>query len=231
MGERVLASCVRQQRLIDALLKRARIGRGLTRREPVELAAIAATALRGHDPGELGSVVALEPVRTTGDPDLLEQLAANLVSNAIRHNIVGGRIEVATRAQPGRAVLTVANTGPRIPASELQRLFQPFQRLAPHLPDTTDGVGLGLTIAQTIADAHRAVMTARARAGGGLEIHVSFRRRPGTAASRPDAAEPSTSGAPSPERTVPADSHSTMRVEYRPKARPTAPVSRPLISL
>ena len=73
-------------------------------------------------------MVVHEPAWTTGDPDLLERLAANLVSNAIRHNIVGGRIEVATRAESGRAVLAVANTGPLIPAGELQRLFQPFQR-------------------------------------------------------------------------------------------------------
>ena len=47
---------------------------------------------------------------------VLERLAANLVSNAVRHNIVGGRIEVATRTESGRAHLTVANTGPLVPA-------------------------------------------------------------------------------------------------------------------
>ena len=174
MGERVLASCIWQQRVIEALVDLVRSGRRLTRQEPVDIAAIAARALRAHDLNELGSVVALEQVQTTGDPDLLERLVANLVSNAIRHNIVGGRIEVATRAESGRAVLSVANTGPLIPAGELQRLFQPFQRRAPHPPDTAEGVGLGLAIVQAIADAHGALMTVRARAGGGLEIHVSF---------------------------------------------------------
>ena len=173
MGERVLASCTWQQRLTEALLELGRGAGGLTRHEPVNIAAIAATALRAHDLNELGSVVALDPVQATGDPDLLERLAANLVSNAIHHNVVGGRIEVTTRVQSGRAVLTVANTGPIIPAGELQRLFRPFQRLAPH-PDSEGGVGLGLAIVQTIADAHRAVVTARARPGGGLEIHVAF---------------------------------------------------------
>jgi len=178
MGERVVASCARQQRLIQALLDLARSGRTLARQERVDLAGIAAAALRAHDLSELGSVVALEPVHATGDPQLLERLTANLVSNAIQHNIAGGRIEVATRAQSGRAVLAVANTGPRIPPGELERLFQPFQRLAPQRPDTTDGVGLGLAIIQAIADAHGAFWTARARAGGGLEIHVSFPATP-----------------------------------------------------
>ena len=141
--------------------------------EPVDIAAIAAAALRAHDLSEFGSVVALERVRATGDPDLLERLVANLVANAIHHNIVGGRIEVSTRAASGRAVLSVANTGPIIPAGELQRLFRPFQRLAPDA-HTNGGIGLGLTIVQEIADAHRAVVTARAQADGGLEIHVTF---------------------------------------------------------
>jgi signal transduction histidine kinase len=174
MGERVVASCVRQQRLIEALLDLVLSGRGLTRREPVEIGAIVAAALRTHELGGLGSVVALEPAWTTGDPDLLERLVANLVSNAIRHNVAGGRVEVATHADAGRAVLSVANTGMPIPAGELQRLFQPFQRLAPQPTDAAGGVGLGLAIVRAIADAHAAFVTARARAGGGLEIHVGF---------------------------------------------------------
>ena len=54
--------------------------------------------LRAHDLGSLVSIVALERVWTTGDPDLLDRLVGNLVSNAIRHNIAGGRIEVVTRS-------------------------------------------------------------------------------------------------------------------------------------
>jgi signal transduction histidine kinase len=174
MGERVVASCIRQQRLIESLLELVWSERGPRRRAPVDLAAIAAEALRAHDPGGLETVVVLEPARTTGDPGLLERLAANLVSNAIRHNVVGGRIEVETRAESGRAVLSVANTGPLIPASELPRLFQPFQRLGGHAASCADGVGLGLTIVQAIADAHDAVVTARSRVEGGLAIAAAF---------------------------------------------------------
>ena len=123
---------------------------------------------------EAGSsgVVVLEPAWTIGDPDLLERLAANLVSNAIRHNIVGGRIEVTTRAESRCVHLTVANTGPLVPAAELARLFQPFQRFK--LKSSGDGVGLGLAIVQAIADAHDATVTAEARPGGGLGIDVAL---------------------------------------------------------
>ena len=174
MGERVLASCMQQQRLIEALLELARSNNGLTRQEPVELAAVAAAALREHDLGSLGSVVVLERAWTTGDPDLLERLVGNLVSNEIRHNIVGGRIEVVTGAQGGRAVICVANTGQAIPGTDIQRLFQPFQRRAPYPTDAAEGVGLGLAVVKAIADAHDAVVTAQAQPTGGLRINVGF---------------------------------------------------------
>lgn len=174
MGEGVLASCERQQRLIEALLDLVRAGRGLARREPVDLASIATAALGADHPGELASVVTLESAWTSGDPELLERLAANLVTNAIRHNVAGGWIEIATRAGAGRAVLSVANTGPPIPACEVQRLFEPFRRLAPEPMNADVGFGIGLAVVQAIADAHDAAVAGRARAGGGLEIHLTF---------------------------------------------------------
>jgi signal transduction histidine kinase len=174
MGERVLASCEQQERLIAALFDLVRSGRELERREPVDLAVTAARALRAHDLGALRRVVLLEPAWTSGDPALLDRLAANLVANAVRHNVPGGRIEVATRAEPGRAVLFVANTGPPIPPGEVQRLFRPYQRLALRPADGGDGLGLGLAIVQAIGEAHDATVTAEARRGGGLGIAIGF---------------------------------------------------------
>jgi signal transduction histidine kinase len=174
IGEDVLGACRQQERLLEACLTLARSRGGPRRCEPVDLAAIATEALRAHDLSGLASVVALEPAWTSGDPGLLERLAANLVSNAIRHNTVGGRIEVATRSGAGRAVLCVANTGPQIRACELQRLFEPFERLNSSPRTFSDGAGLGLAIVKAIAAAHSAPVTARARAGGGLGISVAF---------------------------------------------------------
>jgi signal transduction histidine kinase len=174
IGADVLGACRKQERLVESCLTLARSQDGPQRSEPVDLATIAAEALDTDDRSELERAVVLEPAWTTGDPDLVERLAANLVSNAIRHNVPGGRIEVATRTESGQAVLSVANTGPLIPPTGLQRLFQPFQRMAPHPTDAADGVGLGLAIVQTIADAHAATVTARSRPGGGLRIDIAF---------------------------------------------------------
>jgi signal transduction histidine kinase len=174
MGEGVVAACERQERLLEALLTLSRSECGRLRRDPVDLAGITRQVLQAHELSELDSVVALEPAVASGDPTLLERLAANVVSNAIRHNIPHGRIEVATRTDAGRALLSVANTGPLIPAGELARLFQPFERFGSQPQACADGIGLGLTIVQSIADAHNTTVAAHARAGGGLEIEVGF---------------------------------------------------------
>jgi signal transduction histidine kinase len=95
----------------------------------------------------------------------------NLVTNAVHHNSPGGGFEVATSTAGSRAVLTIANTGPVIPAAEVTRLFQPFQRLASR---SVTGAGLGLAIVQAIANAHDATVSAQALIAGGLEIDVAF---------------------------------------------------------
>ena len=174
MGERVVAACERQERLLAALLTLARSECRRLRHEPVDLAAIAAEVLRAHDHHGLRSTAAREPARATGDPQLVERLVANLVANAVRHNVPGGRFDVATYTANGRAVFTIANTGPVIPAGELSRLFQPFQRLRAHAGPPADGVGLGLAIVHAIASAHDATLTAQPRTGGGLRIDVAF---------------------------------------------------------
>jgi signal transduction histidine kinase len=174
----VLDACLQQERLLEACLALARSRCVPPRHQPVDLRAIADEALRTHDLHGIQRALVPEPAWTTGDPILLARLAANLVSNAVRHNIVGGRVEVATRTASGRAVLTIANTGPPIPAGELERLFQPFHRLNSNARSFSDGVGLGLAIVQAIAETHNAIVTARPRAGGGLEIDVSFAATP-----------------------------------------------------
>ena len=174
IGEDVLGACRRQERLVESCLTLARSQDGPQRREAVDLGATAAAALDAHTCGGLEHVLQLEPAWTIGDPDLVGRLAANLVSNAIRHNLVCGRVEVATRTESGRAVLIVANTGPPVPPTELQRLFQPFQRLASDPTNVGEGVGLGLAIVLAIADEHDATLTAHVRPGGGLVIGVAF---------------------------------------------------------
>jgi signal transduction histidine kinase len=176
--ERVLASGAQQQQLIDALLTLARGQAGLGKQEPFDLADLARQVLAARQSEaqdrNLTLHAALGPAPAAGSPRLAERLAANLVDNALRHNLPGGRIEVVTGTRDSRAVLAVANTGPAVPASAVDGLFQPFQRLGADRTSRGEGLGLGLSIVQAIADTHHATITARPQPEGGLLIEVTF---------------------------------------------------------
>jgi signal transduction histidine kinase len=119
-----------------------------------------------------------QPAILHGDPLLAERLVANLVDNAVRHNIPGGSVQVTTGTSRGRAVLSVASTGPVIPPGQVDRLFQPFQRLSARRASTDTSHGLGLSIVRAIATAHSAAITTKAPPSGGLSINVAFPGQP-----------------------------------------------------
>ena len=83
---------------------------------------------------------------------------------------------MAVRAAAGDVDLAVANTGPVVPADEVERLLQPFQRLAGDRVGHGEGLGLGLSIVAAIANAHDAALEVRPGADGGLEIRLRFAR-------------------------------------------------------
>ena len=116
----------------------------------------------------------LAPAPTAGDPRLVERLIANLLDNAIRHNIPQGHVEITTGTRHQHAFLAVTNSGPTIPPEEVPRLLQPFQRLHGTRTNHASGNGLGLAIVDAIAAAHRATLTAQPRPGGGLTVEVAF---------------------------------------------------------
>jgi signal transduction histidine kinase len=106
---------------------------------------------------------------------------ANLVGNAVRHNVPDGWAEIETGTADGRALVRVRNSGPVIPPAEVDRLFQPFQRLGEERVrrgqggrEHGGGHGLGLAIVRAIAAAHGAELAASPQQTGGLDITVSF---------------------------------------------------------
>jgi len=176
--ERILVAEQQQEGLLESLFTLARGERGLDRRVPVDLAAVTAAILKARAPDIEASALhvdaRLEPVVVSGDPRLLERLAANLVDNAIAYNTAGGSLRLTTAADQGRATLTVANSGPRVPPSDVDRLFEPFQRLQPERTARADGWGLGLSIVRAVATAHDGSVRARAMPDGGLEVVARF---------------------------------------------------------
>ena len=176
--EELLVAQADQERLLEALLTLASSERGLERREPVDLAALAEAELRQLRPAieRRGLVLesALGPAATTGEAALIRRLIANLIDNAVDHNVDGGRIEIRTETVGLRASLTVSNTGPLISPLDIDRLFEPFQRLNGRRTADDRHHGLGLSIVRAIAVAHNAELTATPRPGGGLVVTVLF---------------------------------------------------------
>jgi len=87
-----------------------------------------------------------------GDEGLLRQLVMNLLDNAVRHAPLGGRVQVALEGRTGTVELSVEDSGPGVPAGDHARVFERFVRLGP--PGSGGGAGLGLAIAQWIAEQH-----------------------------------------------------------------------------
>jgi signal transduction histidine kinase len=176
--QKALALGQHQERLVNALLTLATSERGVEVWKPLDLAQITETALTGRrhaaDNQNIHIQASLPAAPATGDPKLVELLVANLIDNALRHNTPGGNIDISTMSAPGRATLTITNTGPTIPTSKIDRLFQPFQRAGNERVDHTSGHGLGLAIVGAIAKAHHAKITAHPRSHGGLDIAVAF---------------------------------------------------------
>lgn len=160
----------RCERLVSGLLLLAQSERGLEERHPVRLDEVAGAAVRQYERAarEAGVrlVTSLRAVGAEGDGLLLEQLVGNLVSNAIRYNRPGGMVEAETG--PGSRLM-VRNTGPEVPAEQVNGLFEPFRRLGPR---DTERPGLGLSIVRSITRAHGGTVRAAPNPGGGLEIEV-----------------------------------------------------------
>jgi signal transduction histidine kinase len=188
MAERVREASERSERLIEGLLTLARSERRLRTREPVDLSVAAAEALSAAGPEAealgLRVIRVLGRAPVVGDRALLERLVANLVENAVRHNLNGGWVEVGSgmtgpaHDRDGKAVIRVANGGRPIQPEQVSALFEPFRRLDGDRTGSGRGAGLGLSIVRSVAAAHGGQARARALDGGGLEVTAELPRAP-----------------------------------------------------
>ncbi|MEU1768143.1 sensor histidine kinase [Streptomyces rimosus] len=177
LGKTLLATNERSEQLVEGLLLLARSENKIVDKKPVDLAEVASQALDQARAEAQAKGVEIRGVRqqafVQGNGVLLERIALNLVQNAVRYNIKDeGWVEVTTEPQQGCAVLVVSNTGPAVPAYEVENLFEPFRRLRTERTGSDKGVGLGLSIVRSVVRAHDGTITATPREGGGLEMRV-----------------------------------------------------------
>ena len=175
MAVKVRRSIDRAEEMIDGLLTLAVSDRGRSGHEQVDLATATDDALDTAAAAikELGLRVdvALEAAETDGDKFLLDRMIANLVDNAARHNHPDGWISVRTGVNNESALFEVANSGPFVPEDAIRSLFEPFGRAEARV-NPQKGAGLGLSIVDSIANAHNATVDVRSQPEGGLKVRI-----------------------------------------------------------
>jgi two-component system sensor histidine kinase BaeS len=171
---------LRQGRLLDdlsALADAERPGMLLTL-DRVDLAAVVAgqvDVLAGSyaDKG-IALISELHPTLVAGDPTRLEQIVANLLSNALRYTDAGGRVSVVVRPARGNGGLEVTDTGIGISAADLPHVFSRFWRGEKSRSRATGGAGIGLSIVQELVRAHGGRVEVDSVVGEGSVFRVSI---------------------------------------------------------
>jgi heavy metal sensor kinase len=164
--EACLDTAQQMRRLAESLLELARFdaGQESIQRKPFDLAETSRACVELIRPlaAERGLRIDCElaPAKTVGDAAHISQVITNLLSNAIYYNKPGGEVRVATHAEPGAGVVTVADTGPGIAEADLPHIFERFYRGDQARARANGRSGLGLAICKAIVDAH----------GGSIEV-------------------------------------------------------------
>jgi signal transduction histidine kinase len=166
----------RSERLIDALLALARADRDEHPWSELDVGQLVRELTDETDLAGLRLELALRPARVLGDRELLRTMAANLIDNAVRHNSADGWIEIRTGSAGREAQLEISNSGPMIAAEDAASLAEPFRRLG--TARTGDGLGLGLSIAASVAQAHGGRLAIDPLERGGLRVSIRLPAEP-----------------------------------------------------
>lgn len=183
--------CRRLSSLVENVLDFSRIDRGSRNYtfEPADLDALVARTVEVMRPyaGERQVTLMLATFaadRAAGrrriDGAAIQQALTNLVDNAIKHSPAGSTVSVELQADAASARIFVEDDGPGIPEEEQERIFEPFYRLGSELRRETQGVGIGLSIAKHIVEAHggRITVDSSPGAGSGFTIVLPVAEEP-----------------------------------------------------
>jgi heavy metal sensor kinase len=180
-------SAQRMKSVVEGLLALARADSGTLalQREQVDLAQLIedSCGMLGPLAAERGIelVTHLAPTIVCVDRERFAEVAENLVSNAIRYNRDGGRVEVGLRESGRHALFEVTDTGVGISDTELMHVFERFYRVDKARSRSVGGSGLGLAITKWIVEAHGGTITVASKVGVGTTFAVSLPRPDGQA--------------------------------------------------
>ena len=167
--------------LVEDLLLKAQVNAGkvaLTVKE-IDLASIVEQSVETGAP--VAAARGLELVSSTeamplvaADPVRLGQVIDNLISNALKFTPAGGRVEVRATERDGRARVEIADTGTGISSADQERLFERFYRTPQAQNGEVPGVGLGLSIAKAIVEAHGGTISCSSAEGKGTTFAIEL---------------------------------------------------------
>jgi signal transduction histidine kinase/DNA-binding response OmpR family regulator len=195
-----------QARIIEDVLDISRIVSGKLRLDvqPVDVAAVIDSVVEAVRPAADAKEIAIEikPAlleRVPGDPDRLQQVLWNLVSNAIKFTPKGGRVEIKMAASDDEAIVEVIDTGEGISPDFLPHMFEPFRQADPSTTRRHSGLGLGLAIVKQLVHAHGGTLQASSEGlGKGATFMVSIPFTPPSSQSpvfrRPSSRPPKVEG-------------------------------------
>lgn len=109
-----------------------------------------------------------------GNRELLRSAIENVLRNAVRYSPPGAPVEVAVERGEGGLAVSIRDRGPGVPAGDLERIFQPFFRVAESRDRDTGGEGIGLAITSQVMRAHGGSAAAGNRPAGGLEVRLGL---------------------------------------------------------
>lgn len=212
--ERQLATLVRMSNdLLDgtrAVTGRMELVRGRTDlRSVVDTGCADMRGLFGHEDRTLDIELPADPVLVDGDRLRLTQVLTNLLSNALKYTLPGGRTRVRLTTADGQARLAVEDDGIGFQQAQAEELFGVFMRAAPAGPSTPEGLGLGLAVVRTIVELHGGRITAHSDGPG---TGASFRTLLPLAPSGTPEPRPATAGPP----RVTAAGHPDRRGQHGP---------------
>lgn len=172
----------RLSRIVSDLLDLSRLETERPAQETVRLDGVVTEEADRLRPVAVGLGVRIEPdvtpVSVRGARGDLALLLRNLLDNAVRYSLEGGRVNVRLAERDGRVVLEVEDTGIGIPTRDLPRIFERFYRVDRARSRETGGTGLGLSIARHVAERHGGRIEAQSELGRGSTFRVTLPTTP-----------------------------------------------------
>jgi signal transduction histidine kinase len=158
--------------ILDDILVLARLGKSVEEPQQTDLVALVDTVISEFpDNMKIGFHSATERAVALVRPILIRRALRNLVSNALKY---GGDAQITIEQLAGRISLVVEDSGPGIPADQIEAIFEPFARAESSRNRTSGGTGLGLTIARAIARAHQGDVKLANRSEGGVRAMIEL---------------------------------------------------------